>query len=141
MLARAWACGQTQDLPLSELLAPYERAFELLANPALALQGVAFQHADQLLGLYVWEQPDWRPDMAVGLISLTSRRVRGLAEYQHVVMCALLADIGVPRLCIGGAETAGLDAFKRKFEPVHSVALTSAVQRGGPTAMAQGMAA
>lgn len=130
-----WAITQNQDLSLADFMGPYEAAFSLLSHTGLDVRGLAFTIGGELVSFYIWDHlgPE-RP--AVGLSSYASREIRGLADYQHVKICEHLSQLGVSRLCIGGAETAGLDAFKRKFRPVQSIALVSA-DRTAPQSMSE----
>jgi len=77
---------------------------------------------DRLVGFTIWENPLSGDVVASSLIHCSIHE-RGLSEYLHYEMMKILHKEDVKYLSLGGAETAGLDAFKRKMNPVQSVQL------------------
>lgn len=126
-LADRWVDTQDQGLSLADYHAPYERAFELLQRPELRLSGIAVRQDSALIGFHVWERPRLGRSVACSLCLNASRDIPGLSEYIMHASAKRLLHFGFEELCLGGSETASLDAYKRKFYPVRSVTLSSMV--------------
>jgi len=106
-----------------DLMAPTRAALSLWG--VLPIAGVGVFHAGRMIGFALWEESREKGRIAYGLTSLTFGNARGASEFLYQAMCAELMAKGFGELCIGGSETASLDAFKRKMQPCRSVVLRS----------------
>lgn len=93
---------------------------ELLSYPNI--KGLISMHNDVPSGFTIWEEPQNGYDTANSLVHCSLHR-RGISELLHLEMAKILKDRGISYLSLGGAETKGLDDFKRKMQPTHSVKL------------------
>lgn len=80
-------------------------------------------------GFTIWEEPVHGYDTANSLIH-SCLHERGLSELLHHEMAKTLYLSGIDKLSLGGAETRGLDAFKRKMQPSASIKLETLVIPG-----------
>lgn len=92
----------------------------LTANPAI--KGLMSFQNDAPNGFTIWEEPVNGHDTANSLIHCAMHQ-RGVGELLHHEMAKQLRIKGVQFLSLGGAESKGLDAFKRKMNPVKSISL------------------
>lgn len=124
-IAHAWAGekGHANGKAVATVQEPYARLLNLMA--CLPLSGRLYRLDGEPVGFTIWEETDPKRGIANSLADLTTRQVRGLSEFIYADVCAVLADRGFSSVCIGGSEDAGLDAFKRKMQPIDSVPLTS----------------
>lgn len=95
---------------------------EMLMYPRI--RGLISLRRGEANGFTVWELPCSGDDTAHSLIHCSLHH-RGVSELLHHEMAKALHRDGVRFLSLGGAETAGLDAFKRKMNPVRSVELAT----------------
>ncbi len=79
------------------------------------------------VGFSVWEVVS--EDTANFFINIGDASIAGLADFQMVEVSKSLYAQGVKFLNVGGSETAKLDTYKRKFMPVKSIELQSAMVR------------
>ena len=93
---------------------------ELLSYPNI--KGLISEQNGMPNGFTIWEEPQNGYDTANSLIHCSLHQ-RGISELLHLEMAKTLRDKGILRLSLGGAETKGLDEFKRKMQPVHSIKL------------------
>lgn len=140
-LVRRWAHTQDQSLAPAAFEGPYRALFSMVNDPRLRVRGLAFEHNGRLVGFTSWEEPRRGCATACGLGSLARRSITGLAEFQIHITASHLADQGVSEYSLGGSETPGLDAFKRKFDPVRSVRLHTVAGRQPAVADDEGLAA
>jgi len=77
-------------------------------------------------GFTIWEEPQNGYDTANSLIHCSLHQ-RGISELLHLEMAKTLKGKGISKLSLGGAETKGLDEFKRKMQPVRSIQLSTIV--------------
>ena len=96
----------------------------LTANPAI--KGLMSFQNDVPNGFTIWEDPVDSHDTANSLIHCAIHQ-RGVSELLHHEMAKQLKAKGIKFLSLGGAETEGLDAFKRKMNPVKSIMLKTIV--------------
>lgn len=102
----------------------YHAFFDAIKNDVIPVNGLIFMDGKRPAGFTVWDQTSL--DSAVSLVNLSDTTVTGLSEFQRVSTCKVLHDNGVQYFNMGGSETAGLDEFKRKFNPVKSLKIHSA---------------
>lgn len=93
---------------------------ELLSLPNIT--GMISENNGVPNGFTIWEEPQDGYDTANSLIHCSLHQ-RGISEFLHLEMAKDLRDKGITRLSLGGAETKGLDDFKRKMQPTRSVKL------------------
>lgn len=84
------------------------------------LQGLVAYQGDEPVGFTLWEMPAQGYSTANSLIHCCLHD-RGLSELLHHEIAVSLLAQDVRFLSLGGAETEGLDAFKRKMNPVRSL--------------------
>ncbi len=121
-IAQDWARPRVGDaFSLRDLMEPSLKALDLAG--LLDLQGVIVEQEGAPVGFALWEET--RAEIACGMVGLFSRPVRGGSEFAVFAQAECLAARGISALCVGGSETASLDAFKRKLCPVRAVVLGS----------------
>jgi len=121
-LAYQWAEKYPQqDFDLADLIGPSAAGLSLTGTLPIAGVGI-FQGCD-MEGFALWEETSKDKGLASGITSFTSSEHKGASEFLYQAMCQTLQDKGFKELCIGGSETASLDAFKRKMQPVKSIPL------------------
>lgn len=101
----------------------YGTLFSMIERWPERFGGCVFMQGKRPLGFTVYDQPFM--GTANLLANLCDASITGLADYQVVTTCRQLASAGVAGLNFGGSETAGLDAFKRKFSPKQSFNIAS----------------
>ena len=132
-IARAWVTtkGEHDPAALDALLEPYRRLLDLMAD--LPIKGRLYCLDGRPAGFAIWEETDRARGIANSLADLTDRQTKGMSEFVYADMCNAIRQSGFDAVCIGGSEERGLDAFKRKMQPVRSVQLTSLHYRPTPT--------
>ncbi|XWN32114.1 MAG: phosphatidylglycerol lysyltransferase domain-containing protein [Devosia sp.] len=125
VINRAWAAvrGQHEASAVAALAQPHLRLLDLMDH--LPIKGRLYRLNGEAAGFAIWEETDPAQGVANSLADLTTRRIKGLSEFIYADMCAVISVAGFKTVCIGGSEEAGLDAFKRKMQPVRSVQLAS----------------
>lgn len=83
---------------------------------------IAFQKQNPV-GFMLWEETDPARGIANGLANVALPGIKGATETTYLAMCETLLRKGFNEVCIGGSETASLDAFKRKLCPTNSIPL------------------
>lgn len=109
----------------SDLTAPTRALVELIEQTALPINGIIADKSGEPAGFILWEETDPKNRIAnsLGNIAIAGN---GTSEFLYLAMCEYLGHRGFERVSIGGSESAGLDRFKRKMNPVASEHLTSA---------------
>jgi len=121
-IACDWSRGQNGLSP-EAAAEPYLRLLDLFAH--LPTNGRLHRIDGKPVGFAIWEETDPTLGIANSFADLTDGQTRGLSEYVLNDMAETLAVSGYRTVCIGGSETASLDAFKRKMQPIRSVALST----------------
>ena len=93
---------------------------ELLSLPNI--KGMISERNGVPNGFTIWEEPQDGYQTANSLIHCSLHQ-RGISELLHLEMAKTLRDNGISELSLGGAETKGLDDFKRKMQPTRSIKL------------------
>jgi len=124
-MAGRWSDRQHQSLSRDQLIGSHKDIFAIYADPGANLDGIALECSGQLVGYRIWERPRGLDAMASSLGAMTRTKIPGVSEYAMHAMAERVVAQGGRALCIGGSETASLDAFKRKFCPIWSTALSS----------------
>jgi len=114
----------SQSFFLEDLLEPTKKALELLEQKAMAMDGLVIYEGSAPISYIIWEETNPVLGMA-NSISGMSIKQKGTDEFAMLEMCKELSKKGYKRVCIGGSESEGLDAFKRKMCPVQSIPLYS----------------
>ena len=121
-IAAAWAKNKG-DCPQTDTAESYRRMLDLFVH--LPMRGRLYRVDGAPAAFSIWEETDKARGIANTFADLTTGNIRGLSEFVMHDMARRLADRGFSRVCIGGSETPGLDAYKRKLNPVESVAVRS----------------
>lgn len=125
-LSQAWARDHASAAySVQDLLEPHTYIIKMIRESGLDLQGSVIFMDGHCVSFAAWEMPVVPSLPAVSVASLSHGPSKGLSELQYLEMCRALAGKGIERVCIGGSETASLDAYKRKMNPVESVSLKS----------------
>lgn len=123
-LINGWSSiRESENYKLEDLSDPQVYMLKLLKVRPDALEGFALYHNHAIAGLCIWEKSC--RDTVNSFVSVSRPDIRGLSDYIIYQMCRQLHAQHISKVCIGGSESAGLDAFKRKFNPVHSQPLQS----------------
>lgn len=93
---------------------------ELLTYPNI--RGLISEKNGVPNGFTIWEEPQGNYGTANSLVH-SCLHERGISELLHHEMAKSLQQSGIQNLSLGGAETQGLDAFKRKMNPAKSIRL------------------
>lgn len=125
-LFHRWAQKSAIDpTEYENLYAPYESLLmRSIADPSL-LSGLMIFVDGALHAVGLWDVSNASSKTANLFINLCSTDFKGLSELLIHKCCQILAVQDIERLNLGGSETARLDAYKRKFQPVISIALNS----------------
>jgi hypothetical protein len=128
-IIRQWAQSHKADtFSFSDLNDPYEEMLNLASQPSLNMSGLILAVDGRPCGLSLWdvvEQPSTGLKYANCFADPQDKSIRGLSELNIYTMCQVLHAQGIQRVNLGGSETAGLDRFKRKLQPVESYPLVS----------------
>lgn len=121
-LITGWSTSrESEHYKLDDLSDPQVYILKLLRLNPSSFEGFALYSEGRIAGLCIWERSN--RETITSFVSVCRPDMRGLSDYIIYAMCRKLLTQGHAKVCIGGSETAGLDAFKRKFNPVHSLAL------------------
>jgi len=125
-LVKTWAENTAQEgYSKEDLTAPTCAIIELMETSDLPLHGLIVKKEGNPVGFMTWEETNEKESLANSMCGL-SIEDKGVAEFIYLSMSKILYERGFEYLCIGGCETKGLDAFKRKMNPISSVPLKSA---------------
>lgn len=117
-----WASRHDQSVySYEDLVAPSLAALNLFETD-LPIHGILIHEGTAPAGIIIWEETDPEKRIANSIAGL-SIGDKGTDEFAALKMCEVLQARGFDQVCIGGSETAGLDAFKRKMNPVRSIKL------------------
>ncbi len=101
---------------------PTRAVLDMMERDDLDIRGtISFDSDDTPIGFWLWERVG---STAMSLVRAYLRKP-GNAEFGILSMAEQLKTAGIPEMCLGGSETADLDAFKRKMQPVRSVVLST----------------
>lgn len=114
---------ENEEYEIHDLSDPQIFMLKLLKMNPDKLDGFVVYHNGLIAGVSVWEKPS--RDIANSFVSVARPEIRGLSEYIGYRVCYQLHSEGIRHVCIGGSENIGLDYFKRKFNPIHSLHLRS----------------
>lgn len=125
-LAEAWARNTVHDgYSDNDLTAPTRAIIRLMETTKLPLHAMIIRKGDKPVGFIAWEEtnPDIGLANSMGNVAINGK---GVSEFSYLAMAEVLSERGFNHVFIGGSESKGLDAFKRKMDPVKSVPLQSA---------------
>jgi hypothetical protein len=121
-LITGWSESREDDnYKLDDLSDPQVYILKLLRLYPSSFEGFALYNEGRIAGVCIWEKSN--RETITSFVSVTRPDLRGMSDYIIFKMCQQLQAQGATKVCIGGSESAGLDAFKRKFNPVHSLNL------------------
>lgn len=124
-VVKSWAFSKKETNNPEELIEAYVSFFDIMRQSGISVEGMKFYFDKKLTAFEAWATPAKGDTIANNLAGFNKSDVRGFSEYQHYVICKELHKKGIKKICLGGSETKGLDAFKRKMNPVESVDLVS----------------
>lgn len=124
-----WAEAKADICPPEIMIDVYVSFLRVMQRSALNLQGVKFYMNGEPVAFEAWALPVAGSDTANSFAGFSKTKIRGFSEFQHYTICRILKARGVARICLGGSECEGLDSFKRKMNPVESIALKSIAVR------------
>lgn len=112
-----------------DLTTPTKAVIDLAAEGNLSINGTLTRGADgQPVGFWLWENVD---GTAMSLARVAIRRP-GVAELGILRTCEQVHAAGITEFCLGGSESKSLDEFKRKMQPIRSIALQTMSLRSTP---------
>lgn len=125
-LVHNWALEKiSSDFSYEDLVGPYNALITMLKAKALPLFGIVIFYKNKLVSFSMWEETQLDRGVANQLVGFSDNLEKGISEYLWFALCKSVLNKGYTSLCIGGSESAGLDRFKRKLNPTHSVSLKS----------------
>lgn len=122
-----WARSKAGAVDYNEMMEVYGGLFDLVLHPALSLKGIKIYYDGILRAYEIWDMPKEPNGTANSFAGFSDAEISGFSEFQHYALCKALLDHGIRHVCLGGSEIEGLDRFKRKMNPVRSIALKSIV--------------
>ncbi len=123
-LINKWSnAHENEEYEIQDLSDPQIFMLKLLRLNPDKLDGFVVYHNGVAAGVSVWEKLP--QEIANSFVSVARPEVRSLSEYIGYQVCSQLHSEGIRHVCIGGSENIGLDYFKRKFNPIHSLSLRS----------------
>jgi hypothetical protein len=118
-----WAQNHESDYSVEDLIMPTHMSLYLKKSSSLPIHGRIIFEDTKPVGFILWEETRPGSGQAVGLCNASISKSKGISEYTYFEMCRALQERGYNRVCVGGSEESGLDAFKRKMAPEYSVEL------------------
>ena len=135
MLHRWASHNATTPEEYENYYSPYESMFAGSMDKARGLNGVMIIVDDVLQAVGLWDISNNQRKTANLFVNISNTAIKGLSELLITKCCEALQAQGIGLLNIGGSETSGLDAYKRKFCPVESIALSTidvALEKSAP---------
>jgi hypothetical protein len=120
-----WAQKKIEICDPAELIETYASFVKCMQCQPLSIKGIKIYHCEQLMAFEAWAVLPGSRKVANSLAGFNKSKMRGFSEFQIHALCKTLHKQGVEEICLGGSETAGLDAFKRKLNPVRSLDLST----------------
>jgi len=125
-IAKRWADNKLKcehdggDLAFieNELLEPYEYLASLAENPVFFIDGIFLKRGSEYIAFRLWEDSGDYAHPVSSFAALMASYEPGCSEYLHYEAARRLLACGYKEMCIGGSESAGLDSFKQKFQPI-----------------------
>jgi hypothetical protein len=102
----------------NELLEPYEYLADLTQNPVFSVDGIFLKRGSEYIAFRLWEDNGDYDRTVPSFAALMASYEPGCSEYLHYEAARRLLARGYQKMCIGGSESAGLDSFKQKFQPI-----------------------
>jgi hypothetical protein len=110
--------GSSLSFYKDELLEPYEYLADLTQNPAFSIDGIFLKRGSEYIAFRLWENSGDYDHAVPSFAALMAYREPGCSEYLHYESARRLLACGYQEMCIGGSESAALDSFKQKFQPI-----------------------
>ncbi len=125
-LTDAWVQEKSTQNDMNDVMTtPARKLVSLMAETDLPLHAIIVHEGDTPVGFLIWEETSAPTGLANALCGMSTAG-KGTHEFTYLSMAQILQRRGFDHICDGGSETKGLDAFKRKMNPVKSVPLQSA---------------
>jgi len=122
----AWAVRNLSGTySLEDIKGPYEELLRLYRRNHPLLQGFVVKIGGQIVGFNFYELPLKAGLPANSFAGICDTTLRGLSDFMQREECRRLHVAGVAEVNIGGSENEGLNYFKSKFRPIHSLSLVS----------------
>jgi hypothetical protein len=102
-----------------ELMECYHALARLNSDSAIAIDGLLLKRRSDYVAFSFWERTK-TSQVVPCLAALTCSYEKGLSEYLYYCIAKCLMSQGYHSMCIGGSETASLDQFKKKLDPINS---------------------
>lgn len=124
--AYRWANRRTTNAAeLINLVSPYQQTMDLLKDEHFNLDGLVFYIDGHIQAVTIWEPPNTSTQIANAWVNLSNTSYKGISEFVMKSVAETLYAKGILYLNFGGSETKGLDDYKEKYIPTHSVQLCS----------------
>jgi hypothetical protein len=125
-VVEAWASrADKPGYSYEDLTGPTKACLKLMDVPGSTVTGLVVYEGEAPMGFWLWDEAGRERGIAASLVRVSIGR-HGAAEFAAAKMAEILDSRGISEMCLGGSETASLDAFKRKLGPVRSIELDSA---------------
>lgn len=98
-----------------------------LLKSHLNIELVVIEKFGKIIGMSVFEKPIKGRKTANILMVQTDRSQQGSFEFLYYAVANIMKDFDIEFYCDGGSEYEGLDAFKRKMQPIQSIQLMTGV--------------
>jgi hypothetical protein len=116
--SRSGTSFQSQGISRRELIGPYQTLARLNSDITLAIDGLILKRGGAYVAFSFWERPR-SEDIVSCFAALPCSYEKGLSEYLYYCIADCLKGEGYNSMCIGGSETASLDQFKQKLDPIN----------------------
>lgn len=126
-LAQEWASFKSSDgEDLLDLTYPYLRLLGLMNCTGVDLKGLIFKMQGRVQAVTMWDVSNRSSKTANMYVNLCSNELCvGLSDYAIKATADKLFSDGFALMNLGGSETAELDYFKAKFDPISSINIYS----------------
>ena len=103
-----------------DLISPTTALVNLMKSPELNIYGHIVYYCGRASAYSIWEESG---NVSNVYAMTADRNIPGLAELNIVIMCQTLFLKGIELVNLGGSESEGLNRYKKKFAPIHSIEL------------------
>ncbi len=124
-IANVWTQDSPEYFENYDLASKYFKGLcKLGANKHSHIDGILLYMEGKPVGFSIWDKPYNNSKIACHFASqLNTKNITNLSTLLIYKSCEELVKHNIDYLCLGGSETDGLDRYKRKFAPVHSMHL------------------
>jgi hypothetical protein len=123
---KAWAEKRAvSDYEFREIVSPYAELLSYLGDEVFQIDGRVYYVDGLVQAVTMWEMPSSPQHTSNIWMNICNTERRGLSEFVVKDTARILVNYGIQYANYGGSETEGLDNYKKKFDPAHSIYLTS----------------